>query len=228
MKNLVTLLFLSLSFLFGQENKLATTDSLKHYEGKVVAVYTDSYMKEYNRLKFTILKVYPYALYAADLLDELENNAENIEKRRKKNKFYKNAYKGLKEDFKYVLLDLYQSEGRMLMKLVHRETGMTVYEIAEKYRGKGSAETFELMGKIWNQDVNIKFDKNGKDKIAEHVVSDIEKGIIDFDPTVKLVTKDDYKEGMKEYKETKKSNKKRRKEREKKERKQKREKKKKN
>ncbi|MCH2234314.1 MAG: DUF4294 domain-containing protein [Crocinitomicaceae bacterium] len=177
----------------------SNADSLRMVESGVVPVYSKAYLIKYNRLKSIIVEVYPYALYAAQVLDDLEAEAEGIEKKRKKKKFYKNAYKGLKEDFKYVLLDMYTSEGKWLMKLVHRETGMTVYEIAEKYRGKKNADIFSLMGKLWSQDLKVTFDADGEDKIAEHVVSDIENGIIELDHTVEITTKEEYKEGMKEY-----------------------------
>lgn len=181
-------------------------DSLKLKELKPVPVYDWGYMKAYQNTKKVILKVYPYALYAADFVDEMENNSANIEKRRKKNKYYKDAYKDLKEDFKFFILDLYTHEGVMLMKLIHRETGLTVYEIAEKYRGKQNAEMFQLMGKLWDQDLTVEFDAEGKDKIAEHVIRDIENGIIQFDDTVVIIDKETYKENMKEYRERKREN----------------------
>ena len=174
-------------------------DSLKMYESDPVPVYTKEYMNQYRRYKRIITKVYPYALYAADVLYELEEDADELERRRKKKKLYRNTYKDLKDDFKYFILDLYTSEGRMLMKLVHRETGMTVYEIAEKYKGKGSAFIFDTMGKMWDQDVNIKYDPVGEDKIAEHVIKDIESGIIDFNNKVIRIEKEEYKENKREH-----------------------------
>ena len=187
-------------------------DSLKMYESNPVPIYSKEYMNQYNRYKRIIVKVYPYALYASDVLYELEEDVEDINKDRKKKKVYKEAYHGLKDDFKYVILDLYTSEGNMLMKLVHRETGLSVYEIAEKYRGKKSASIFNVMGKIWDQDVKTTFDPLGKDKIAEHVIQDIEAGIIPFDSKVITVDKDQYKENQKAYKKRTKENKKRSKE----------------
>lgn len=183
-------------------------DSLKQYESNPVPIYSKDYMNQYNRYKRIIVKVYPYALYASDVLYQLESDSEEINKKRKKKSFYKKAYKGLKDDFKYVILDLYTSEGNMLMKLVHRETGMSVYQIAEKYRGKKSATIFNAMGKIWDQDVKVTFDPLGTDKIAEHVIQDIESGIIAFDDKVITVDKDKYKENQKAYRKRMKENKK--------------------
>lgn len=200
---IIILILISCSTLLAQSN-----DSLKLYTSKPVPVYTQDYMRKYNQTKRLILKVYPYALYAADVLDEINNNASAIEKRRKQNKFYKDSYQQLKDDFKYVIYELYTSEGIMLMKLVHRETGLTVYEIASQYRGKRNAEMFELMGKLWDQDVHIKYDPSGVDKIAEHVISDIKAGIVPFNDEVQFLTKDEYKVEQEKDKERKKSNKK--------------------
>lgn len=175
-------------------------DSLMQVEAKPVPIYSKEYLRQYKRYKRIILKVYPYALYASDVLYQLEADSEGISRTGKRKRFYKRAYKDLKEDFKYVFLDLYTSEGKMLMKLVHRETGMTVYDIAEKYRGKKSATLFSVMGKIWDQDVRIKFDPLDTDKIAEHVLRDIEDGIIPFRNNVVKVNREQYKENQKAHK----------------------------
>lgn len=217
MKFIFTLIIVTLSLTnFGISQVGVLEDSLKTYESKEIPVYSSSYMKEYRRLKRLILKVYPYAIYAADLIDKLEDDVLSIEKRRKKNKFYKQAYKELRQDFKYAFLDMYRSEGRMLMKLVHRETGATVYDIAKKYRGTKNASVFNLMGKVWDQDLKAVFDPKGVDKIADHVISDIENGLIKLNTAVELKTKSEYREGMKEYRENKKNSKKHKKQRERK------------
>src|SRR5690606_18714396 len=128
MKKLI-FIFLAILGLTGfSQTEVSSSDTLKHYTGNPVNVYTKDYMRMYNSAKRTIIKVYPYALYAADVIDEINNNSASIEKRRKLNNFYKDSYQNLQEEFKYVFYELYTSEGVMLMKLVHRETGMTVYE----------------------------------------------------------------------------------------------------
>ena len=193
----------------GQNEPSLNQDSLKMYESDPVPVYDKNYMRKYNHYKRLILKVYPYALYASDVLYQLEAESEDIAKERKKKKFYKQAYQELKGDFKYVFLDLYTSEGRMLMKLVHRETGMTVHEIATKYRGNGQATVFNIMGKMWDQDVKIKWDATGEDKIGEQVIQDIESGKIPFESEVVRVSREQYKENKKAHKKRLKENRKR-------------------
>ena len=186
-----------------------TSDSLTEYTSTPVSVYTAEYLRAYNNIKKKVVKLYPYALYAAELIDEIEENSKSIEKRRKQNKFYKDSYSDLKGEFKYFILDLYRSEGRFLMKLVNRETGMTIYEISEKYRGGMTAQSFKLMAKVWDQDLDIRYDStNAEGKITEHVISDIQAGIIEFNDEFVPLDKAAYKEAQIAYKERVKKNRK--------------------
>lgn len=214
MKKLI-ILFVVLVFSVTGFSQVTSTDpdSLKQYEGPVIMVYTKEYLSLYNRMKKMVVKVYPYALHAADIIDEINMNSASIERRRKLNAYYKDSYKNLKENFKYFILDLYTSEGEMLMKLIHRETGMTVYDISSKYRGKKNAEMFNMMGKIWDQNLHVKFDPtNGNDKVAEQVIQDIQAGLVPFKDEIITVTKLEYRDEQRKirardkmYKENKKN-----------------------
>jgi hypothetical protein len=196
MKNLITLFVVIVFSVTGFAQTTSTDpDSLKEYQGQVVSVYTKEYLSLYNRMKKMVVKVYPYALHAADIIDEINMNSASIERRRKLNAYYKDSYKTLKENFKYFILDLYTSEGEMLMKLIHRETGMTVYDISSKYRGKKNAEMFNMMAKIWDQNLHVKFDPTtGNDKVAEQVIQDIQAGLIPFNDEIVTVTKLEYRD----------------------------------
>lgn len=214
MKKLI-ILFVVLVFSVAGFSQVTSTDpdSLKQYEGPVIMVYTKEYLSLYNRMKKMVVKVYPYALHAADIIDEINMNSASIERRRKLNAYYKDSYKNLKENFKYFILDLYTSEGEMLMKLIHRETGMTVYDISSKYRGKKNAEMFNMMAKIWDQNLHVKFDPtNGNDKVAEQVIQDIQAGLVPFKDEIITVTKLEYRDEQRKirardkmYKENKKN-----------------------
>lgn len=196
MKNLITLFVVIVFSVTGFAQTTSTDpDSLKEYQGQVISVYTKEYLSLYNRMKKMVVKVYPYALHAADIIDEINMNSASIERRRKLNAYYKDSYKTLKENFKYFILDLYTSEGEMLMKLIHRETGMTVYDISSKYRGKKNAEMFNMMAKIWDQNLHVKFDPTtGNDKVAEQVIQDIQAGLIPFNDEIVTVTKLEYRD----------------------------------
>jgi len=200
------LLLVNLSFVNAQE-KDTSLATLKVKQ--LPAVYTDkNYINKYNRELARVRKIYPYALHAADLLDQFDAELGLINSKRKKKKYSKKAHEALKDDFTYVVRDLYVSEGVLLMKLIHRETGLTAEEIIKKYRGKIRAELYEQLGKIWDQNLNVKYDPTGVDELTERIIQDIENDTVSFQKEAKIVSKEEYKEGMKEYRELKKKAKK--------------------
>lgn len=207
---LMTLSIIGFSFL-SMSQKRDTLQAVKLLEE--VDIYRDqnAYWREVERVR----KVYPYALHAADLLDDFDREMGTINSKRKKKKFSKESHKTLKTDYNYVIRDMYRSEGVLLMKLIHRETGLTAAEIIKKYRGKFSSGLYQNLGKIWDQDLNVKYDPAGIDKLTERIVLDIEKELIEFDRTAKMVDKAEFKENMKEYREDVKESRKKSKERKK-------------
>ncbi|MFD1552798.1 hypothetical protein DNU06_08470 [Putridiphycobacter roseus] len=193
------------SFSFAQ-----VKDSTFVYYHHAIDVLDKDFVKKYNYLKPKVLKVYPYALYAADVLDQVENDLESIKRRRKRNKHCKDSYKDLRSEFKYAMLDLYISEGKILMSLVSRETGRTVYEIVKKYRGAKDAMVFNLMGKMFEQDIKSAYVK--KDNyVIEYIIREIESGKLKMDAP-KLVSKTDFKAEEARIKKLRKKNKERAKE----------------
>jgi hypothetical protein len=191
---LVFFQFILLSFGYAQNN-----DSVIAKYQDLDDVYTSkSYWHQYNYYLKKVKKVYPLALYAAEKLREIDQEMAEVESKRKKKKIGKEANKDLRAEFTYVVRDLYTSEGQMLMQLIHRETGLTVAEIIQKYRGKFRAEFQDNLGKIWDQDLDKKHDPK-KDWILENVIKDINKKKVDFDFEPKIISKKEYKENMKEY-----------------------------
>lgn len=162
-----------------------------------VNVYKDkyAYWREVERVR----KVYPYALHAAELLKKYDEELSQIDRKRKKKKYSKEAHKELKSDYTYVIKDLYRSEGLLLMKLIHRETGLTAAQIIKKYRGKFNSEVYDQLGKLWEQNLNIKYDPDGADWLTEQIILEIQHEMLEFTPDAKMVTKEQYKENMKEY-----------------------------
>jgi len=180
-------------------------DTLPVCIGREVAVVDKDFIRDYNILKPRVLKVYPYAIYAANLIDEMNHDLESIEKRRKRTKYTNKFYKQLKADYKYVFLDMYTSEGKVLTKLVARETGLTIYEIVKSYKGQKDAIMFNLMGKVFEQDIKSKYNPQ-KEYVLEAIIEDIESGKITFDTTVVKVNKTTFKDKKKTAKQLAKAN----------------------
>lgn len=159
-----------------------------------------NFMRNYNRELARVRRVYPMALKAKALISEYEKDLAEIDKNRKQKKYGKDAHKELKDQFTYSIRDLYTSEGKLLMELVHRETGMTVNEIIRKFRGGIQATLYEGMGNLFDQNLDAKYDAEGDNWITEIVIQDILNGDVEFDPEMDKLTKDEFKKTQAEYK----------------------------
>lgn len=199
MKNILIPLF-CFTALIAHSQPTDSTITKKEIQ-ELQEVSTDrNYISKYNRELARVRKIYPYALHAAELIDQFETDLSGIDKKRKKKKYSKKAHQMLKEDYNYVIRDLYTSEGVLLMKLIHRETGLTAAQIIERYRGKIRSELYDQLGRIWDQDLDVRYDPTGVDKLTERIIKDIENNTVAFQKEAKIVTKEEYKKNQKEYK----------------------------
>lgn len=200
MKKLLGILFLMgilLPNVYSQEDSIKLYLELREFN-------TDkAFIHKYNRELARIRRVYPMALKAKAIIREYEEELAEIDKKRKQKKFARETHDKLKEQFTYSIRDLYESEGRLLMQLVHRETGMTVEEIIRKYRGGIQAKLYEGMGYLFDQDLDAKYDPKGANYITEIVLQDILNGQVEFNPEMDPMTREEFKITQAEYKENK-------------------------
>jgi hypothetical protein len=126
----------------------------------------------YLILKRRVLKVYPYALVAKVKLDEIKLGLDSIPKRRKKKRYAKDVTKWVKEEYSDRLKKLTMSEGKILVKLIYRETNTTSYEIVKSYRGRFNAFFWQTMAKIWDNNLKTEYDpiNNRQDMFIEHII----------------------------------------------------------
>jgi len=162
------------------------------------AVIDPDFQNKYNATLRRLRRVYPLALEAARIVNELEAELAQVDSKRKKRKITKEYSKDLKESYLYAIKDLYIEEGVLLMKLVHRETHKTVAEIIASYRGKLKSEFYDQVGRIWKQDLDATYDPK-KEWITELIIRQINSNEINFDFTLKKTNKEEYKKAMKIY-----------------------------
>ena len=200
-----TILILLCYTAIGQED-LAVVREQQIVEMKVDRFYNQKYQTQLRKLRRT----YPMALKAKELIDKYEIELADLNKKRKKKKYSKKAHKKLKDEFTYNIRDLYSGEGKLLMKLVHRETGMTVNEIINNYRSGFQSSVYGGVAFLWGQDLNVEYDPNGEDWITEIVIQDIIVGNVSFDKSMRKMDRSAYKDSMKEYRKNKKDSRKKR------------------
>lgn len=115
-------------------------------------------IEEYKRLINRVIKVMPYAKMAAYKMRVMEDNLTLITGKRERKKYIKQCEESLKELYMAQLKDMTIEEGKVLMKLIHRETGKTTWEIMKNYRGSGEAIFWQAFGKVYGHDMKVEYD----------------------------------------------------------------------
>ncbi len=203
MNSIVKYSMLLMIILTSYQSVFSQADTTMSFWFPDVEVTDKSFQARYDSVKRRVVKVYPYALRAQELLTEYQKATENLTKKSDIKKFGRIAQQKLKDDFKYIIKEMWVSEGKVLMKLVHLETGFTVREIIEMYRGKSKAGWYQFVGNMFDQNLSATYDPK-KDWIIEMVLRDIHAGRIKISPDAKIMTKTEYKALKKKRKERKK------------------------
>ncbi|MGM9787729.1 MAG: DUF4294 domain-containing protein [Candidatus Cryptobacteroides sp.] len=143
---------------------------------KKVKKYGKEWREKY-RLVYNFNKVYPYALVGRKMMQQVDSTieADNLDKRNR-DKYIKNVEKELFRLFEEDIRHTTVSQGFLLTRLVDRECGMTVYDIIYNYEGGLSAGFWNLVGKIFDQDLKAHYDPEGKDAPTEELVKIWESG----------------------------------------------------
>lgn len=135
-------------------------------------------LRRYRRLVYNLKIVYPYAILAADKLDELNEVFVELETERERKRFVKQVESELKEEFEGELKSLTITQGRLLIKLIDRETGNTSYELVRELRGSFSAFFWQAIARLFGSNLKAEFDAEGEDKLIDQIVHLIENGQI--------------------------------------------------
>ena len=141
-------------------------------EVEVLAFKDKNERKKYYILKRRVLKVYPYALTAKEKLQDIQKGLDSIPKRRHKRRYTKEVAKWVKEEYSQQLKSLTMSEGKILVKLIYRETKTTSYQIVKSYRGRFNAFFWQTMAKLWDNNLKTEYDPLNvrEDMLIEHIV----------------------------------------------------------
>lgn len=128
-----------------------------------------------TRLFNNVVKVYPYARSAAKILEEYDKMLAGLPEKKQK-ALMKEAEKTLRKQYANDLEKMTFTQGLILLKLVDRETGKTTYHIVDELRGSFNAFLYQSVARLFDYDLKVNYDPNGKDKDIEYIVRLIEDG----------------------------------------------------
>ena len=126
----------------------------------------------YYTIKKKTLKVYPYAILASERLTKLNERLKLIDSRSAKKKYTRLVEKYIENELSAQLKKLTRTEGQILIKLIYRETGETVYDLIKKLRNRFRAFSYSSLAKLFDISIKIEYDpsQNDEDAIIEDVL----------------------------------------------------------
>jgi len=102
----------------------------------------------YNRLRYNVLKVMPYALFAKRRYEQLERDLALTSDRKEHKKLVKQCDAEIKQMFKTEIKELTITQGQILTKLIDREVGRTTYEIVKETQGGVKAFLYQSVARV--------------------------------------------------------------------------------
>ncbi len=128
-------------------------------------------IRKYLILKRKTLKVYSYAVLASERLTKLNERLSNIKRRRNRKDYTKKVQKFIVNEFYDELSKFTQTEGQILIKLIHRQTGTTTYRLIKELRNGWSAFWYNNTARIFNMSLKKEF--NPLEIKEDYLIEDI-------------------------------------------------------
>ena len=134
------------------------------------------FIEEWNRLRNAVYVTYPYARIAGATINDINANLANVKNKKDRKNYIKTREKELKKEFSDPLSNLSVYQGKILMKLINRQTGNNCYEIIKEYKGGINARFYQtvawFVGGNLKQDYNLT--ENKMDRQIENFVKEID------------------------------------------------------
>jgi hypothetical protein len=155
---------------------------LPEVEIKEVTVYAHprfprkSDFRKYERLIYNLKKVYPYALIVRSRLARVDTDMRNIDNENDRKEYLKKVEKDVFAEYEGAIRDMTITQGRLLIKLIDRETLNTSYTLIKDYRGKIAAAFWQGIARIFGTNLKEEYDPYGEDALIESIILEIDSG----------------------------------------------------
>ena len=161
--------------------KIVDGDTIPVIQLKEVNVYTWKVLSRSEERRLTKLMknvkiVYPYARLAGIKLIEYQDTLMMAPDDKARRQIMKIVEDELEAEYGQELRDLTVSQGKILLKLVDRETGESTYNLVSEFRGEFRAVFYQAFARIFGLNMKLRYDPEGEDREIEYIVRLIERG----------------------------------------------------
>jgi hypothetical protein len=195
MKRLFILILFGLSFAIAASaqwpqnlqivhGEVVGNDTVPHFDIPEVEIYPPKVFKnksdeqQYWRMVMRVKKVLPYAKEAAILLRKYEMEVPADARGRDRRIYVRRAEDELMNKYGPILKKMSVNDGRVLIKLIDRETHMASYDLIQEVKGGVPAVFWQGVARVFGNNLKAKYDPYGEDRQIELIIQYIEMGII--------------------------------------------------
>lgn len=133
---------------------------------------------KYYILEQNIKVVYPYAVMAQAAFNQCEETLNTLPEKRDRKKYLAQFQKQLMDQYEEELKGLTITQGKLLIKLIDRETGNSSYDIVKEMKGSLSAFMWQTVASLFGDNMKDTYDATGEDRDIENIIHLIEQGVI--------------------------------------------------
>ncbi len=130
---------------------------------------------EWTRLRNAVYVTYPYAKRAGAVLNDINGKLANVTESSARKDYIKTREKELKQEFTDPLTNLSVYQGKVLMKLINRETGNNCYDIIKEYKGGFTARFYQTVAFFFSSNLKQPYDPTGEDAQIEKIVQEVQR-----------------------------------------------------
>ncbi len=130
---------------------------------------------KYDRLRNAVYVTYPYARRAGIVMNDINEKLAIVSRKEDRRKYIQSREKDLKKEFSDPLTNLSVYQGKVLMKLINRETGNNCYEIIKEYKGAVTARFYQTVAFFFNSNLKQPYDAQNEDLVIEKFVLEVQR-----------------------------------------------------
>jgi hypothetical protein len=132
-------------------------------------------LEEWTRLRNAVYVTYPYARRAGMIMNEMNAKMALLSTESERKAYIQSREKELKKEFTTPLEQLSIYQGKILMKLINRQTGNNCYDIIKEYKGGFSARFWQTVAFFFSSNLKQPYDPKGDDQAIEQIVEEVER-----------------------------------------------------
>ncbi|WP_039052794.1 DUF4294 domain-containing protein [Sphingobacterium sp. T2] len=130
--------------------------------------------QQYLRLKRNVLRVLPYAIYAQKRYEQLERDLAMANSKKEEKALIKACEREIKEKINNEVKNLSVSQGKILIKLIERQTGHTSYKLVRDLKGSVAAFVYQGVAKVFGHNLKATYDPQ-EDFVIENIIREYEE-----------------------------------------------------